>query len=47
MKLLLLLTELKGMGLWGSGVIVPVDLLWVRFGVDWCGCMEDGGVEEP
>lgn len=46
MKLLLLLTELKGIGLCGSGVIAPVDLLVTRVGVDWWGCMEEGGVEE-
>ena len=46
MKLLLLLTELKGIGLWGNGVIVPVDLLVTRVGVDWWGCIEEGAVEE-
>lgn len=38
MKLLLLLTELSGIGLWGNGVglgvIVLADLLFNRLGVD-------------
>ena len=36
MKLLLLLTELSGIGLWGKGfwVIVLADLLFTRLGVE-------------
>ena len=45
MKLPLLLTELKGIGLCGKGVIVPADLLVTRVGVDWWGCIEEGAVE--
>ncbi len=36
-KLLLLLTELNGIGLWGNGVAVFIiaDLLVTRLGVEW------------
>jgi len=49
MKLLLLLTELSGIGLWGKGfgLMVLADLLITRLGVDWLSWIEDGGVEEP
>ena len=50
MKLLLLPTELRGIGLCGNELRVPFDLLVVRvcrFGADWLGCIEDEGVDVP
>ena len=48
MKLLLLLTELSGIGLCGRELMVPFDLLVVRLcklEADWLSCTDDGGVD--
>ena len=47
MTLSLLLDILTAIGLCGGGLIALEDLLLVRFGVDMCGWIVEGGVEEP
>ena len=49
-KLLLLLTELRGIGLCGKEFMVPFDLLFPRVErlvVDWLGCTDEEGVDMP